>query len=633
MLPFNQLPLFKRFFSSITTRKAITIIIFVGVIIYCNTLSGNFVWDDINQIQQNTFIKSLSNYPLFFQNSNAYGLNTMGYRPLMFLAFSFVYSFFGLQTFPFHTFQLTIHILNAILLYLIFNIFFSNILSKGESNLSENKRGKQLKKYDSIIIESLKSQTNLLSLFLSLMFLVHPIQVEAVAYISGLNDTLFIFFGLLAFLLSLKDRINTVTVTAIGLLLLCSLLSKEAGILFLFMVLYSLYFFKKTRTLVYLTVGCGVFFTYAFLRFIIAGAGFTKLFVPIANLSFVERLANIPAIVLYYLGIIFFPLRLAIDQQWVITTISVQNFYFPLCIITIAFVILVAESVFIYIRKRQYFTIFAYFLLWFFSGLLLYLQIFPLDMTVADRWMDFPLIGILGMMGVGVQIHLSKQIKMKVIYISIGVILVVLLSVRTVIRNTNFHDQLTLLSHDTKVQDNAWLENDLGAAYYQTRNLQEAFIHQKKSVELRPFSGNLYNLALDYRKMQNIPQAIAYYAIAATAVDTKVLHGEPLSATDLKIYINLAGLFLFLEKYNDAEIITKKGLHYFPNSGTLWVELAYSEYKLQRQEEALVTLHKAQSFGANKYIDYMYNLILNKQDIPLSLVTNYIKENSSSPTP
>ena len=154
-----------------------SIIVFLGLVVYSFGLFNGFVWDDEEQIVNNVFVHSIKNIPILFQSStfNNGGAGLSGgtyYRPLMMTFFSFVYNIFGPNPFFFHFFQLVFHILTAILIYYLFNHFF--------------KEG--------------------ISFFLALIFLVHPGNVETVAYISAIQDIFYVFFGLLALYLIIKDR-------------------------------------------------------------------------------------------------------------------------------------------------------------------------------------------------------------------------------------------------------------------------------------------------------------------------------------------------------------------------------------------------------------------------------------------
>src|SRR5258706_11096652 len=112
---------FPNLFTSLTTKKALAIIIILGFLVYFNTLFGGFVWDDLLQIRLNSFVQSLNNIPLFFHHStftfDGRTLHGMYYRPLMMVSFTLIYSLFGLQPFFFHLLQISLFIINSILVF------------------------------------------------------------------------------------------------------------------------------------------------------------------------------------------------------------------------------------------------------------------------------------------------------------------------------------------------------------------------------------------------------------------------------------------------------------------------------------------------------------------------------------
>ena len=125
---------FKKLFVPLTTFKAIHWFGVVGIIVFFNSLFNGFVLDDAWQIIHNKTVHSLANIPLFFSGgtfSSGGGLQLMGdyYRPLMASYFSFVYNLFGATPFPYHLFQVVLHIANATLVFLLFKQFLAKSLS------------------------------------------------------------------------------------------------------------------------------------------------------------------------------------------------------------------------------------------------------------------------------------------------------------------------------------------------------------------------------------------------------------------------------------------------------------------------------------------------------------------------
>lgn len=207
---------FKNYFLPFTNIKAITWIIVIGLAVFANVLFNGFVWDDKIYLINNTDLRTLNFVYLFGPNTWNNGLY---YRPLTAVYFSILYSLFNLTPFIYHIFQVVIHIIDSILLFFIFKKFIN----------------KQL------------------SFILSLIFLVHPIQVESVAFVSATLSPLSFLFGSTALLLSLRNIITPKNTFLIFLFLFISILIKETGVLFfLFVLLYrALFHFKKKEIVFY----------------------------------------------------------------------------------------------------------------------------------------------------------------------------------------------------------------------------------------------------------------------------------------------------------------------------------------------------------------------------------------------
>jgi hypothetical protein len=147
------------FFTTLTTKKAIIIIACVGILIFFNSLFSDFVWDDLNIILPNADIHTFSLAKIF---GPSFFNGAMVYRPMTALYFSVLYSLFNNTTFFYHLLQLTLHIVNTSLVFVLFSKLFDKKIS----------------------------------FFLSLIFLVHPIQVESVSYISASDMPLFFIWNL-----------------------------------------------------------------------------------------------------------------------------------------------------------------------------------------------------------------------------------------------------------------------------------------------------------------------------------------------------------------------------------------------------------------------------------------------------
>lgn len=153
----------------------VALIAAVAFILYARALSGAFVSDDEQQIIQNVFVTNPHLWRHIFSNSvwafMGSGNAAKFYRPLMIFCFWAIYRLAGPQPFYFHLLQVFLFAAGGIALYIT---------------------GKAL------------TRSNTAALIASLLWVVHPQKVEAVAWISALCDTGCGLFYFLAFYLFLR---------------------------------------------------------------------------------------------------------------------------------------------------------------------------------------------------------------------------------------------------------------------------------------------------------------------------------------------------------------------------------------------------------------------------------------------
>jgi protein O-mannosyl-transferase len=564
----------KRFFIPLTTSKAIHWIIIVGLIVYANMLFNSFLWDDITYITNNPQIHALT-LQTFINTFKVNLFNSGGeYRPLTAIYSFLMYSVFGNAQFFYHIFQLCLHITNAVLVFIFLRFFFSKKIS----------------------------------LFLSLIFLIHPMQTEAVSFIASIGNPLFFLFGISALILSTKDKVGIGKITVIYLLLFLSSLAKETGILFIFLILFYRLVFHKKQIGAFLLGSSVSLSLYLLFRVVIGGVYLTKIVLTsIARLSLAGRLINIPEIFYYYIKTFFLPVTLSVDQQWVIRKINFSMFYFPLIIDLIFLTGIVILGWYIFKRQKSQFPVYLFFFFWFLIGIGLNLQIFPLDFTVSDRWIYFPMVGLLGLMALFISIVCKHFRKIQTYGYILALVILLFLSVRTIIRNTNWQNQLTLFSHDITIQDNFDSENNLGSAYTQIGNPKLALIHYKKSVSLLPNDTNLYNLGYTYEQLGDTKDARKYYQ--------KVL-ADKSSRSTIKLFAFQALGFMFINNEpKTAKQYALSGLQEYHTDGSLYSVLAIRDYQLHDRSDALSAAHKAEIYLPNGETNVLYLLILNNKPL------------------
>ncbi len=566
-------------FAFLKKYKFYLLLLGVGFLVYFNSLFGSFIWDDLAFIQNNSLIHSLSNLSSFFLgNSVAYqnGLSAAGsyYRPLGFSIFTFIYSLSGNQTFLYHFIQLSIHIFNTILIFVLFKKFFKEKLA----------------------------------FFLSLFFLIHPINTEAVDYISALDDPLYFLFGMSALLLFINAKTYKKLI-GVGVLLLLSLLAKETGIVFLAIIFaYSLLFLRGKKFLIKTSIIALLpLFFYFYLRFIVARMPLSvgKLpDVPIMTATLLQRIFTMPAIFWFYIKSFFYPVNLFTFQEWMVPAAN-GNFYFPLLFDLLFFTAIFVFGVWIWKISKKDRVVYIFFAVWLLVGIGIHLQFLPLDMTVAYHYFYFGCVGLIGLIGI---IFQNIKLKNKNIYgftALFRVILIVFLSMFTIIRNSDWNSGISLYSHDLKFETNDRMENLLAVNLINTGKYNDAQNHLENLLRRNPEEPILYvNLGIAYELTGNFEKADQIY--------NKGLSFDQ----DGAVYYNYARLLLEREgETNDAKIVAGKGLTKFPQNSDLLLIKAVCEYKENEKTQALIDIKRVEDISPNSLTNSIYNTIVNNQPL------------------
>ncbi len=468
-----------------------TAIILLGFIVYGNSLFNNFVWDDEEQILNNGIIREITNIPYLFTsstfNTGGAGLSGWYYKPLMPISFALTNAVFGLMPFGFHFVSLTLHIINSILVF----IFFKKIFD--------------LKKY---------AYSKSTSFILSLLFLTHPANVESVAYASSTQELLYVLFILLSVIFTISYISSSIKekqkILLINFFVFLSLLSKESGIISIPVIIFLIFLFRKEKIKTFAVTLLLTLIAYLVFRFPIAKTPLFQhsLIIPIANASLFQRIITIPYELASYLRLLVFPNDLFVAQHVVINNIKDPRFYVSTIILAMLF------SFTFFLFKKSHDKVTVFFIAWILFSFLLILNIYPLDMTIAERWLYGPMIGILGLLGIAILEIIKKNEKMKT-YFSIASILIVLIfSIRVVLRNADWNNNMSLFSHDINYSAESFdAQNNLGVALFRNGDLKDAKNHFEKSIELSPFWWTPYNnLGVIYQREGKIEEAKKLYA-------------------------------------------------------------------------------------------------------------------------
>ncbi|MDD4150974.1 MAG: hypothetical protein PHE33_13200, partial [Bacteroidales bacterium] len=181
----------------------------IGVYVSVNQL--DFVnWDDDDNVLLNTKIQTIN------AENIAYHFTHERYKSLALYSFMFDYALWKQNPAPYHLHNLLLHLINIILVFIVV------------SKLTNNR---------------------VVSLITCALFAFHPVSVEAVAWVTGRKDLLFLLFSLLSILVYRKYTKSNYNIWWLLLLSLLVFIASMAKIqaLALPVVLLALdwYFYKK----------------------------------------------------------------------------------------------------------------------------------------------------------------------------------------------------------------------------------------------------------------------------------------------------------------------------------------------------------------------------------------------------
>ncbi len=333
-----------------------------------------------------------------------------------------------------------------------------------------------------------------LSFFMALLFAIHPVQVESVAWIAERKDVLYAFFFLLSVIFYVrysKTGKNKLYIFSL-LLFIFSCLSKAQAIslsLVLFLVDYtinrnhtSVKFLNKIPFLV-ISILFGIISVVAQGTNVNAFTG--------NDFSLVQRLALASHSYLFYIGHVLFPYSLSAFYPYPDSFQSAYFLFIPLAIFILLFAI--------YQFRKNSLVIFS--ILFFTTTIFFLLQIFPIgDAMMADRYTYVPSIGLFIIMVLIID-KLSKKYKnLKLPLTIISLIYFVFLAQSTFARCYIWKDGITLWSDVIKKYPNTSIAyTNRGANYYDRGNSVAALADFTKAVEIDSMNSFArYNAGLIY---------------------------------------------------------------------------------------------------------------------------------------
>ena len=577
--------------NRLSLLKVSTFLFFLGLISYSNAIFHPFVHDDVVFIQNNPHLGIWNDLPsIFFRSSTSLmsgqplSIINSYYRPLLEIVYKIQYAFFGLNPHGYHLFNVLLHIINSILVYIL-------IMFLPDGNFLAFKR-------------------NILAFSTAVFFLIHPVQTEAVACVAGVSNLVFTFFCLMSFICYLwkeNPGLPRWSITGYVLSLIfftMALLAKEQAVVFpLLMVLYEFCFHEKRgkkilleqRNFLHIVGVIGIAVIYLFLRQIITRTSLISIFDFKGEL--VLRILQIPAVLLTFLGLLIFPL----DLHYYRSVDILQPFILP----TLIFFLFLGLSVFL-IRQmpKIYWRWLAFAGGWFLLTLFPSLNIVPLIneysfILTAEHFLYFSVVGVFLFMVLVGSYWLERIFKEKEKW---GVLCVPILSgvcvALTIKQNTYWRDEIPLFERVVTFENNfgrghfllakaCYFHKEYNRATIEYRialDIMKSYSEKTKSFPAKKvylgFMKEIYfDLAHCYELQANLPSAVQEYE-NALIIDPQ----------DAMLHNNLGLNYLYLNNFMRGLIHFQKAIELNPRDLQARNNLAICQINQGNFDQAKETL-------------------------------------------
>jgi len=462
------------------------LIVFIGLTVYSNTLYTPFIFDDSANLINNPLIMDLSFAGLkeSFYSRRAIGIIT----------FQLNYYLSGWNVLGYHVTNIFIHICTGLAVYRLLQLLMHTEYIKDNS-------GDRVRKLP-------------LPFFAALLFVVHPVQTQAVTYIVQRFASLATLFYLAAIISFLSARLNQIDSDRIltvksaawfSAMLLSGFLAfytkETAYTLPLALMLVELLFFKSTpKKIFWIITASGSAVIAVLLKYASAIHSVQN---AISAIDEATRLQTITPrsdylftqfrVIMTYLRLIFLPVNQRLDYDYTLSRTFMDWRVF--CSFLILLILMFAAFWLLKMSRdgSPYLRLIAFGILWFFLTLSVESSIIPIIDLIFEHRLYLPLVGAVTAVPAAVMMLPWGRASGKAVYIGL-LLCSLVLALTAYNRNSVWSSEVSIWADTVKKSpDSARAWNNLGAAYIKQKDSSNSLKAITRSIELDPSKADAWN--------------------------------------------------------------------------------------------------------------------------------------------
>jgi protein O-mannosyl-transferase len=598
------------------------LIIIAGFIAYSNTFRVPFIFDDLYFLVENPIIKD---FRYFLEPSAANGYpfyDTFTSRYVGYLTFALNYRLHGLDVTGYHVINLAIHLANALLVYWLVCLTIKTPFFKATHD-----DGGPPDSY---------SYSRLIPLISALLFVVHPIQTQAVTYIYQRLASLVALFYLLSLVLYIKARLARAASTSCVVLYLLSFVSallamktkENAFTLPVLMLLYEFMFLEgKWKQRIFCLLPFLLTMLIVPLSLIDIGKPAGELIGDVSQagrmqtmMSRWDYLCTQFRVIITYLRLLFFPANQNIDYDYPIYHSLLNHDVLLSFVLLLSIFVL---TIFLSYRscrvnnKNPFLRLISFGICWFFIAISIESSIIPIKDVIFEHRIYLPSVGFFTAITTSLIVYYDKFISNKsgtILYASLFLATITLTFI-SYKRNEVWKSGISLWKDTIYKSPNlARPQIQLGQALITKGLWDEAESHFAKARELNQ-SPQLPNPHAAIGLTSLDKEGIINYQILQSKKDAAQNPNESTFIKLGRLYIDAEKLELAIEQFKKALQFNSKSIDAFVGLG-----IVYS--KQDKTKEAVEAFNNAIDISPDSSIPHLslgfiYATKLDRKDLAI----------------